>query len=259
MCTIVLYQNVSAEYPLIIASNRDERYARPSSPPSVLGERPRIIGGSDIKAGGTWMGVNQFGLWVGIANRAAAALPDPRRRSRGLLCIDLLRDKSSRHVLSKLSKINLDNYNPLILAVADRESGFAVSNGTDRDPRIIEPGFHVLTNAGFDQDGDPRREGVRKRLLAQTATGPMPTAQVLAGLMKDHGEHGTEALCIHGDGGGTRSSTILALHENLADSRYYYADGPPCRTGYSDYSFLFSEGTATDPGVTKGWGTDILS
>ncbi len=205
------------------------------------------------------MGVNQFGLWVGIANRAAAALPEPRRRSRGLLCIDLLRKRSSRHVLSELRKIDLDGYNPLILAVADRASGFAVTNGPDRDPRAIEPGFHVLTNAGADQEGDPRREWVRKMLLTETTTVGTPPAHILAGLLKNHGRHESDALCIHGGEGGTRSSTILALHQNLAHSSYYYADGPPCRTGYSDYSFLFSGGTAKDPGVTNGWGTDILS
>ena len=204
------------------------------------------------------MGVNQFGLWVAIANRAAAALPDPHRRSRGLLCIDLLQGRSGRHVLSILRQLDLDDYNPLILAVADRESGFAVSNGPDKNPRIMGPGIHVVTNAGLDQEEDPRRDRVQKRLAKGASIARAPAARVLAGLMKDHGGQEADALCIHGDGGGTRSSTILALHENLADSRYYYAHGPPCRNSYSDYSFLFSGGVAADAGVTNGWGTDIL-
>lgn len=240
MCTMVLFYKVSETYPLIVASNRDERYGRPSSPPGILADRPHIIGGRDLKAGGTWMGVNEFGLWVGIANRAAPELPDPSRRSRGLLCIDLLRKRSSHHILSELPELALDDYNPLILAAVDRDSGFAATNGPDGDPKVLEPGFHVLSNAGFNREGDPRRERVLKELLPKAGNVGTPQSAILVGLLKDHGQDESDALCIHGPQGGTRSSTILALHQNPGDSRYFFADGPPCVTPYGDYSSLFT-------------------
>ncbi|MDX1764341.1 MAG: NRDE family protein [bacterium] len=255
---MVIYHRVSSTYPLIVASNRDERSGRPSSPPSVLVERPRVIGGRDLKAGGTWMGVNAFGLWIGVANRSTAALPEVTRRSRGLLCLDLLREETSHDVWGKLGGLGLDDYNPLLLAVADREAGFVLGNGPDPGPWVMEPGMHVLTNGGFDQDGDPRSDRLREELLIGMETDGTPTAQILARSLKDHGKDVTDALCIHGPAGGTQSSTILALHQDLRCSSYYYAGGPPCRTGYTDYSFLFPGAAPEGPGVTNRWGTDIL-
>src|SRR6266536_3537682 len=56
-------------YPLIIAANRDEHYDRPSAPPALLNTQPKIIAGRDLRAGGTWLGVNETGLIAGILNR----------------------------------------------------------------------------------------------------------------------------------------------------------------------------------------------
>jgi len=36
-------------------------------------------------------------------------------------------------------------------------------------------------------------------------------------------------VCVHGDGFGTRSSSLIALGES---ARYEFADGPPCRNDY---------------------------
>jgi uncharacterized protein with NRDE domain len=69
MCTLALYFKVFTGYSVVVAANRDEHYERPSAPPSIIGGSPTIVAGRDLRAGGTWLGINEYGLLVGILNR----------------------------------------------------------------------------------------------------------------------------------------------------------------------------------------------
>ena len=53
MCTIGIVYRVHADWPLLVAANRDEFYARGATPPVVLRENgPRIVGGRDLVSSG---------------------------------------------------------------------------------------------------------------------------------------------------------------------------------------------------------------
>ncbi len=134
------------DLPVIVSSNRDELYSRKSSPPKVLARKPLIVGGQDLEAGGTWMGMNQYGLWVGIANRLSDVPNDPGRRSRGLLCMDLLSKDCCEDALSSLSKIPEGRYNPFYLIFADKGSGYFVGYEQEVEVIPLSGGFHVMTN-----------------------------------------------------------------------------------------------------------------
>jgi uncharacterized protein with NRDE domain len=97
MCTLAIFYNVFDGYPLLVAANRDERYDRPAMPPALIAADPKILAGKDLSAGGTWLGVNEYGLLVGILNRRLNREVSARLqvRSRGLLCLDLLRLRSA--------------------------------------------------------------------------------------------------------------------------------------------------------------------
>ena len=69
MCTLAIYFRVFPDYPVVVAANRDEYLDRAALPPTSLGERPRIIGGKDLRAIGTWLGINEHGLVAGLLNR----------------------------------------------------------------------------------------------------------------------------------------------------------------------------------------------
>src|SRR3954453_20618374 len=51
VCLLVVLSRIVPEWPLIVAANRDEQYARPADPVMVLRERPRTLGGRDRHAG----------------------------------------------------------------------------------------------------------------------------------------------------------------------------------------------------------------
>src|SRR5690349_17969999 len=92
MCTILAALGVWEETPLVIAANRDEALDRPASEPRVwpageVADRV-VLAPRDLRAGGTWLGLNDAGLFVGITNRRAPA--DPTRRSRGDIVFEAL-------------------------------------------------------------------------------------------------------------------------------------------------------------------------
>ena len=81
VCLLVLLFGVDPDAPLVVAANRDERLDRPAVAMTVLAEGgPRILGGRDNKAGGTWLAVNEYGVVAGLTNRPAPDGADPARR-----------------------------------------------------------------------------------------------------------------------------------------------------------------------------------
>lgn len=88
MCVLALLLDPGGPVPLIAAANRDESRARPSLPPGEI--EPGIFGGRDLAAGGTWLGVNDRGLFVAVTNRRAPAKTEASY-SRGLLALEALR------------------------------------------------------------------------------------------------------------------------------------------------------------------------
>ena len=79
-----------ADTKLLICANRDEQLTRPSEGllDRVIGHR-NVICPLDLVAGGTWVGTNDCGLFVGITNRFAGP-PDSHRKSRGELVTNAL-------------------------------------------------------------------------------------------------------------------------------------------------------------------------
>ena len=69
MCLLALQYKSVPEAPILVAANREEAYDRPSLIPAIQPGKPRVLSGVDARAGGTWLGVNQNGLFVGAANR----------------------------------------------------------------------------------------------------------------------------------------------------------------------------------------------
>src|SRR3954454_5934067 len=89
MCTVVVLFQVHPDYPLVIAVNRDERYARPSSGPTRLAQPAAALAGRDGRLGGTWVGINDAGVAVPLTDQGPDREATPKR-SRGLLVLDAL-------------------------------------------------------------------------------------------------------------------------------------------------------------------------
>jgi uncharacterized protein with NRDE domain len=93
MCLIAMAWGVSAQYPLVIASNRDEFYARPTAPLAewTTESGHTIYSGRDLKDGGTWLGFAESGRFAMLTNVRNPAAPVPvSARSRGALVMNWL-------------------------------------------------------------------------------------------------------------------------------------------------------------------------
>ena len=63
MCTLVILRRPDHPWPVLIGANRDEMIGRPSLPPARhWPDRPELIAGQDQLAGGSWLGINDWGV-----------------------------------------------------------------------------------------------------------------------------------------------------------------------------------------------------
>ena len=243
MCTLALYFRVFPDIPLLVAANRDEFLDRPSSNPALLSTGPWVVAGRDLSAGGTWLGLNQHGMIAGVLNKRSADKPvDPGRRSRGLLCLEILQAGGLAAARARLGDEKVWRYNGFNLLVATAAGCLvATTRGDSIELRDLQPGVHLLTNLEINDPTCPR---IAKSHRLFAALPPFPATHIdemlpaLRTLLSDHStpldprsEH-IENLCVHRGGYGTRSSSIIALPAGGAP-RYWHAPGPPCRTDYA--------------------------
>jgi len=241
MCTLLAVLGLVPEYPLVVAMNRDEYYDRPALPPALRPGTPKVVMPRDERAEGTWIGINQFGLVAAVSNRFAGQ-PDPRARSRGLLCLESLAkvDASSAAGLA-VKEAALRLYNPFNLLHADprrvtctsREGGATfVRDGTK--------GANVLTNAGLNADDARARRA--HELLRDANFHFLDTAvRSLRTVLQDHVDIEGRSICFHAEKVGTRSQTIIAVSDRgWTANRLWYAEGNPCTATLDDLSNQFT-------------------
>jgi uncharacterized protein with NRDE domain len=258
VCTLIVYYRQVEDYPIVVAANRDEHFTRKARGPHVIHQLPRIYAGTDEHAGGTWLGVNQFGLVVGILNRHSPQSEDPARRSRGLLCRDLLCQngaQAARHVL--VAEGQARPYNNFYLFWADHTHAYVAYNEGDMAIRALGPGRYLLTNSSLVDLSQVTPTGLDDLLTEPAPASLDALLGRLQAVCQIHQEvprvvdppnenRGNRAICVHtSDQYGTVSSSLLAIGREWSTSRYLHAEGPPCRMPYRDFSGLFTGDNGT--------------
>ncbi len=241
MCTLVIAHQHFEGAPLVVAANRDEFLARPAEGPRLRGGQPRVLAPRDQLAGGTWLGLNEHGLFVGITNRHGAPL-DPKRRSRGLLVTAALRAPDARRLHRELATLAPTEYNPFHLLYADAEAAFVTwSDGSACRQYEVPPGVHVITERSLGADDRGRTE-LLERLFAERTGRGAPTCERLRELLVVHADAGSplSGTCVHADeiGYGTRSSFIYVAGARPSGC---WAEGHPCRASFADLTPALEE------------------
>lgn len=237
MCLLLILHRVSAQAPLMLAANREEYFDRPFQGPRILAGPPRVLCGADLRAGGTWLGVNEHGLVVAVTNRLKTRLPESPR-SRGALCQDLLRcTTAAQAAQTALVELHSDRYAGGNFACLDRAQGFVISSGDELVEQRLEPGVHLLTNGDLNDPQDMRQQYARTLLAPRFPTRPdqfIEAAKTILSTGLDPDEKRT--ILVRTPERGTVCSTILTLAEPAEHSAYLYAAGPPDRTPFADQS-----------------------
>jgi uncharacterized protein with NRDE domain len=183
VCLIVIAYKVNANYPLVIAANRDEFYNRPSEAASFWPDAPNVLAGRDLKGGGTWLGLTSEGRVAAITNFRNPTLAKSGAPSRGLLVSNYLRGSSKAEEYLKEIQHEAAAYNGFNLIAGDLSRLFCFSNINNSIVRIT-PGIHGLSNHLLDT---PWPKVTRaKKLLMDAVTGiEKPSPQLILEILSD--------------------------------------------------------------------------
>jgi uncharacterized protein with NRDE domain len=179
MCLIAMAWGVSPEYPLVIASNRDEFYARPTAAlahwHSPAGQT--IVSGRDLQSGGTWMGFTPQGRFAMLTNvRNPAASVPAGTPSRGDLVIAWLESALSASAWS--AQHNLTQYAGFNLIVGDWQTQQCHYISNQNPPQSIPKGQVIgLSNAALNTPWPKTTQLVNRLSAALQASAPLGPLQ----------------------------------------------------------------------------------
>jgi len=260
MCTLIVRQGIDEWCTTVIAANRDEFYDRPASGPRVLLEDPHVVGGRDERAGGTWLGFTEDGLFVGLTNQRSFEPPKVDARSRGELVVEALRTGSFDGVTKYLGGVDPREYNEFNVLYGDG-AWLAAAYGRSGQAQVeleqLGDGVHVLCNDRLGSPDFPKAEEarlavesirpssweeLRPALISVLSDRSLPNPESLAPL-PEGAPFGAEvarrlqAICVETPVYGTVSSTLAALSPGRIE-RYAFRDGPPDSGLFVDFTEL---------------------
>jgi len=252
MCLIIVESRIDAEMPLLVAANRDEKLERAAVTATVLqATAPRIIGGRDLVAHGTWLAVNEHGVVAGLTNRPSSSGRDPSKRSRGELPLALAQHETAEASVDDfLRRFTSGDFNLGWLLVGDRRSLYylTLNESGPIDSEALEPGLHVLGNGPL-REPSPKTDLVMEH-LAQARPTDLGVVAWLHRVLGDHtlpsGIDGSlenrarqlQAACVHTEDYGTRSAALVTVPPD-GTPNMWVADGPPCRTPFVSVDHLW--------------------
>lgn len=237
MCLCIVLRGLHADHPVVVAANRDEQVDRKASPPGLwVGLRRRVISPRDRKAGGTWIGVNDRGLFAALTNISGAP-PLPGAPSRGHLPhLALDEDDLDAAAAAVQARVQQDPHAAFQLVLCDG-SRTRVLRHQGGDLRAIDWREPVLAVSNEHGPGELQLPG-----LAVAASPRRSAAQQLdelQPLLLDPGGPGRHPALKRGDRFATVSSSLLAVPaRDCRELIWRFCHGAPDRRPYRDYGNL---------------------
>lgn len=256
MCTAVVAFDPLSPCPVLLAGVRDEFADRPWLPPDAhWPDRPGLIGGIDLQAGGTWLAV------APDAPRAACVLngqgrpaPPDGRISRGELPLRAA-------AAGEIGDLDLARFDPFHLVCVEPATARLWSwDGVELTERKLSAGLHMIVNTGLE-GREPHPEA-HPQAVAQMAARVAHFRPLLEAAPRPEPRGGTVAEAwgawlplVEGGGLDREDPRALVLSRDFGDGRLW---------GTSSISLvaLSSDGVRYDftaaPGDRSAW-TTVLS
>jgi hypothetical protein len=211
MCTALL--SIEPGLPLLLVGVRDELVDRAWEPPGRhWPDRPDLIGGRDLQAGGTWLAVSPADSRAGcVLNARGQQAPEASRLSRGVLPLRAAAGEPlDRAALGRLDPFHL-------LTAEPGRATWQSWDGSQLAEGELPRGLHFVVNSGLA--GGMAHELARKahflpKLLAAARPDPRPGEPV-----KD--AWGDWLPLLNGDGLGTGDDRALILRRALGGGRIW--------------------------------------
>lgn len=223
MCLIAFAWDMHPKYKLILAANRDEFYNRPTAKAGFWEDQPNILGGRDLKAGGTWMTITKDGKFAAVTNYRDLSNIRENATSRGEIPTDFVTGDINPEKYIQTLHEHSEDYNGFNVLVSDLDQMGHYSN-YERKINILKPGIYGLSNALLDTPW-PKVELAKQKF--KSAIGNSFDHQELLNLMTDttfapdielpdtgiskEMERSLSAMCIRMENYGTCCSTIITV------------------------------------------------
>ena len=260
MCLAVVAWQSHPDYPLVLAANRDEFYARSTRPASWWGHSVALLAGRDEEAGGTWLGITRAGRLAMLTNVRKPSERNPHAPSRGLLTVEALQSAQPAPVWLRAQAQRLAGYNGFNLLIADPPVGARTApnltyytNRRRHGPRVLAPGIYGLSNAFLDTPW-PKLTRAVGRFACALANRVDPEA--LLAIMADRQkvadgelpatgvplewERALAPIQIRANGYGTRSTTIVTVRRdgvvNYIERSFDLEAAEPSRDRHFEFS-----------------------
>lgn len=225
MCIIALAYQQHPDYPLLLAANRDEFFARPTAA-AHWWQNHNMVAGQDLQAGGTWLGISRSGRVAALTNFRDPHAVRHNAPSRGKLVSDYLSSNESTDDFIARLMPDLAQYNGFNLLLFDGGKLFYVSSIEQRSEQL-PAGLYVVSNHVLDTPW-PKVERLKQGMLQQLAA-PQLDADMLFELLSDRQqppdsqlpdtgvglewERRLGSIFVAAPGYGTRASTLLRIHQ----------------------------------------------
>lgn len=225
MCLIFFAFKKHPEYKLIVAANRDEFYQRKTAPADFWVDHPHILGGRDLEAGGTWLGISKKGTLSMVTNYRDPKNINPKAPSRGHLVSDFLEKETDAEAYMNTIASKGKLYNGFNLITGNFNDLWYYSN--------YQEGVHHLTEGVYGLSNHLLETPWPKVVRGKQKFAEVPTQQVtperLFDLLYDdtvadestlpdtgiglERERVLSSMFIKSPGYGTRCSTVILVNQ----------------------------------------------
>ncbi|MFT5208384.1 MAG: hypothetical protein ACI9CE_000098 [Flavobacterium sp.] len=208
MCLILFAVSPNEQDSLIVAANRDEQHQRPTLPADYWQANQDVLGGIDLQAGGTWLGLTKAGRFAAVTNFAEMPADPLPPRSRGALTRDFLQsDVDPQEYLKRVDQ-DAELYRGFNLILSSGGSTWYYSNRS-REMKALSAGYYGLSNQLLDCDWPKvisAREDLKSLSHANFETEDLFSLLAYRGDNSDH-----SARFIIGENYGTSVCTVVRL------------------------------------------------
>ena len=157
MCTLFIHRSKNSDWPVLIASNRDEYLSRTFRSPGYHWNNS-IFAGKDILKGGSWLGLNENGLCAAILNRFSNDLKNKNLTSRGKIILDILKNPDAKSALKYIKSYFRKNTRFFNLLISDYKNAFWIKYDQNEFRSFIVPyGFSIIDNYDLNDDKSPKQ------------------------------------------------------------------------------------------------------
>jgi uncharacterized protein with NRDE domain len=179
VCLIVFGWKAHPAYRLILAANRDEYHARPARDAHWWPDRPHVLAGRDLQAGGAWLAISKKGRFATVTNYRELQRSTGRLRSRGEIVTSFVDGSAQATEFAK--SLDGKRYAGYSLLAGDDEHIVYASNRGDL-PQVLDAGVYGLSNSALDTPWPKlvRSRDALKQLIASDSANESSLQRLLA-------------------------------------------------------------------------------